>query len=271
MSKTAEGNSIASVRAETAKSPLRYPGGKSRAVKLLTPYIPIEVKEICSPFLGGASLELTLAARGVKVWGYDNFLPLINFWQQVIKNPSKVALKAEKYLPLIKEKFYELQKKIHTLSDPLLCAAGFFVLNRASFSGTTLSGGMSPNHPRLNKNALQRLKDFNNYNLSVDCLDFEEACAKHPNSFMYLDPPYYLKNCNNLYGNKGDMHKNFNHLRLASILHKRSGWILSYNDCPEIRKLYKGYKIDTPTWQYGMNNYKQKSCKKSKEILIISS
>ena len=253
------------------RSPLRYPGGKGRAVKFITPYIPANISQICSPFLGGASIELYLATQGIKVWGYDNFQPLITFWQQILKNAKAVASEAEKnYFPLPKKKFYELQKKFHALEDPIISAAAFFVLNRASFSGTTLSGGMSPDHPRLTDSAFKRLQEFNSQHLSVECLDFEDACARHPNTFLYLDPPYYLKNCNNLYGNKGNMHKNFDHRRLADILRKRSGWVLSYNDCQEIRELYKGYKIDNPKWRYGMNNYKQKFCKESNEILIVA-
>ena len=256
---------------DQARSPLRYPGGKSRAVKALSPLVPLSVKEICSPFLGGANLELALTLRGVRVWGYDNFCPLINFWKNILEDSRLVASKArEQYFPLGKKAFYALQKHFYTLEDSVVQAAVFFVLNRASFSGTTLSGGMSPGHPRLTESSFLRLENFKNDRLSVHCLDFEEACARHPDTFLYLDPPYYLENSNNLYGNRGDMHKDFDHERLARVLHRRTGWLLSYNDCPTIRSLYKGYKTERPRWRYGMNNYKQSFCKKSNEISILS-
>ena len=65
----------------TVKSPLRYPGGKSRAVKTIREYIPTETKKLCAPFLGGASVELACAADGIKVYGADAFEPVVNFWK----------------------------------------------------------------------------------------------------------------------------------------------------------------------------------------------
>ena len=76
-----------SVRALSSKSILRYPGGKSRAVKVIKKYIPKGINELCSPFLGGASLEISCAADGIKVYGSDAFVPLVDFWIEVLKNP----------------------------------------------------------------------------------------------------------------------------------------------------------------------------------------
>jgi len=49
---------------------LRYPGGKSRAVKQLLRFLPSEPGSMVSPFLGGGSFELAAAARGWRVHGY---------------------------------------------------------------------------------------------------------------------------------------------------------------------------------------------------------
>ena len=74
------------------KSPLRYPGGKSRAVKTIWKYIePLEPKKLCSPFFGGGSLEIFCAQKGIKVHGYDNFQPLVDFWRWLLKDPKKLA------------------------------------------------------------------------------------------------------------------------------------------------------------------------------------
>jgi len=54
-----------------------------------------------------------------------------------------------KYYPLSRNMFYQLQKNYHSINDNIVRAGIFFVLNRCSFSGTTLSGGMSPGHPRF--------------------------------------------------------------------------------------------------------------------------
>ena len=62
------------------KTPLRYPGGKSRAVKHILPLIPEDITELCSPFLGGGSVELAVAERGTTVYAYDIFEPIVWLW-----------------------------------------------------------------------------------------------------------------------------------------------------------------------------------------------
>ena len=250
--------------ASTSRSPLRYPGGKSRAVKHIRPYIPPDIDQLCSPFLGGASVELSYAADGIAVHGSDAFEPLINFWRFAQSDAARLAERVRHHHPLLKSHFYNLQKSYRNLSDPLEQAAVFFVLNRSSFSGTTLSGGMSPGHPRFTPTAITRLERFANHRLQVDHLDYREALARHPDTFLYLDPPY--ANGQRLYGHRGDMHDNIDHRELAEALYRRSGWVLSYNDCPEIRALYRGYRIVEPGWTYGMSG---EGKLRSRELLII--
>ncbi len=245
------------------RSILRYPGGKTRALSFLLPLFPKNLKTLISPFIGGASVELSLAAKGIKVYGYDIFTPLVEFWQCALKQPSVLADEVEKYYPLSKESFYSLQQTHTTLKTKLQRAAAYYVLNRSSFSGATLSGGMSPGHPRFTETAIERLRTFHNPNIVVAKADYKEALIKHNADFAYLDPPYLIKNA--LYGKNGDAHKYFDHEGLAGILSKRGNWILSYNDCNEIRKLYSKFKIITPGWKYGMSKDKR-----SKELLILS-
>ena len=247
----------------SARSPLRYPGGKSKAVKQILAHVPEGTDEIASPFLGGGSVELACAEKGIRVHGSDAFEPLINFWQQAKEQPVLLSERARAYHPLSKAKFYSLQKGFDALTDELEKAAVFFVLNRSSFSGTTLSGGMSPGHPRFTPSAVDRLRDFRAAGVRVEYADYRDALARHPDHFLYLDPPY--ANGEKLYGSRGDMHEGFSHEELADALRGRDGWILSYNDCDLIRKLYGGYSILTPEWGYGMSNGKE-----SEELLIVN-
>ena len=244
-------------------SPLRYPGGKSRAVGVLKNYIPPNTKTLVSPFLGGGSFELSCAADGLKVYGADAFMPLINFWQHAKDTPDSLAEKVKSYYPIEKEQFYVLQKKIMGMPNDLGQAAIFFVLNRCSFSGTTLSGGMSPGHPRFTESAIDRLRNFTAPNLYVEYADFQNTINKYPEDLLYLDPPYLVSS--NLYGKKGNMHNQFDHAGLADLLRNRSGWILSYNDHPDIRKMYEGFDICIPEWVYGMSKNKN-----SNELLILN-
>ena len=96
------------------------------------------------PFLVGRSVEIALANKGVKVFGFDLFEPLTNFWQHQLTKPKTLASAVELFFPLSKEQFYQIQNKLNNYGLPktgLLPAALFYVLNRASYSGTTLSGG----------------------------------------------------------------------------------------------------------------------------------
>jgi DNA adenine methylase len=243
-------------------SPLRYPGGKNRAMKEIYSVIPINEKVLCSPFLGGASVELACSTR-MEVRGYDAFAPLVDFWNVLIEDKNGLADAVARYYPLSRTKFYNLQKIYMKLDNVMDRAAVFFVLNRSSFSGTTLSGGMSPGHPRFTESAIQRLRDFDVSNFKVEKADFTESIAKNSDAFLYLDPPYF--NGQSLYGLKGDTHDGFNHETLASMLHERNRWVLSYNDCETIRKYYKDYQILDIDWVYGMNKSKV-----SNELLVVS-
>ena len=248
--------------AKLQKSPLRYPGGKSRAVSYILGLIPQNTKEMVCPFMGGGSIELACASLGIKVFAYDIFKPLVYFWKKAIKDPKQLAKEIKKYHPISKNQFYDLQKKI-MISNKEDQAIMFFVLNRSSFSGSTLSGGMSPDHPRFNLSSIERVLDFEIKNLTVNLMDFKQSLKKHPDILAYLDPPYLIKST--LYGHKGDTHRGFDHQGLFEILKHRKKWILSYNDSKEIRELYKDFKIIVPNWKYGMS-----ADKASKEVIILS-
>lgn len=240
---------------------LRYAGGKSRAVNVLNDYIPRCTKEICSPFFGGGSFEISLAKRGITVHGYDNFAPLVHFWRALLSDSVRLRNIVMSYYPLTKDSFYRLQKSIHSMTDVIEIGAAFYVLNRSSFSGTGLSGGMSPNHPRFTESSIQRLIDFDTkFNIQQD--SFEDSIPKH-DCLIYADPPYLIEQ--SLYGTKGDMHRGFDHDLLSEVLNSRDNFILSYNNCDKIKDMYSQHTFFYPEWKYGMSKDKN-----SKEILIVS-
>ncbi len=127
-----------------------------------------------------------------------------------VERSKSVAQIVRLYHPLSKKLFYDLQEKLPTVEEPILVASLFYVLNRASFSGSTNSGGMSPNHPRFNQASIDRLREFSAPNVEVHHSDafvfLKGLMGQNPSGkVIYLDPPYMIKN--NLYGNKGDMHR----------------------------------------------------------------
>ena len=208
-------------------------------------------------------MELACANHGIRVYGYDNFKPLVEFWQCILNRPKKLAEIIRGYYPLSKPDFYRLQKTLSNY-DKYERAAIFYALNRSSFSGITLSGGMSPNHPGFTESSIERVTNFRVQNISVELMDFKDSISRSRDILLYLDPPYPLKNCN-LYGKRGNMHRGFDHEGLAKILHGRDKWILSYNDIPYIRDMYSDYHVIRPEWRYSMS-----SNKASSEVLILS-
>jgi DNA adenine methylase len=256
------------------KSNLRWPGGKSRAISPILEHFPRNITEVASIFLGGGSIELALCELGISVSGCDNCSHLINYWRMLLRCPERIASRVESlFLPKMNEMrnrfFYRLQNGIDLIDDPYDRAACFFVLNRASFSGTTLAGGMSPGLERLTPGIISSLKRFRCENLRADCQDFKISIPANAGRFLFVDPPYLLPlGKNNLYGRKGRTHKNFNHLALFRLLRARPNgdFILCYNNSDFIRELYKDYRQIPLEWKYGMNN----NSRESSEILIVA-
>ena len=240
------------------KSLLRYPGGKTRALKEITKYFPKDLTEIVSPFFGGGSIEIHYASQGVRVHGYEIFEPLTNFWQHVLTQPEAVATLLEtSFHPCTPKMFSDFLKKQAWIDyDAMQRACMFYALNRSSFSGCTLSAGYSNQaaEKRFTQSSIDRLKNFVCHSLSVEQADFEDSLRRHDDeTFIYADPPYLLEN-STLYGERGSTHKDFDHLRFAKEIKKKNNWAISYNRHPEILELYKDYQIEYPVWSYGMKN-----------------
>jgi len=315
------------------KTPLRYPGGKSRAVKVILPLIPEDCGELCSPFLGGGSIEIAAAERGMTVHGYDIFTPLVWFWEEILTRPQKVSNKARSYsedvaaytpieswvqrwnhfantktcidkcrihnadrealcndhhkleqliqnelIGISEKTFKECQAFLKSLlgttgKSTIDKAARFFVVNKAGRSGATLSGGYSwrASWDRYNESSLQKIASFKLDKFNVGREDFEKSIKKHPDAFLYLDPPYHLeKKKNKLYGKNGSLHDGFDHVRLyQTIKSVDNPFIMSYNQSNFIRTLYEEIGATCinlqDAWAYGMND-----SKKSNEMIVTN-
>ena len=94
-------------------SVIRYPGGKTRAIPYLEPFLPTD--EIYSPFYGGGSVELFMSSKhGTRVHANDVFQPQITFWE-CLKDSRKRKLMpsfAKDRLQITVGTFKELQRGI---------------------------------------------------------------------------------------------------------------------------------------------------------------
>ena len=257
-------------------SPLRYPGGKTRACKILDKIL-IEnfdinkFNNIVSPFFGGGSFEFYLQNKyKFNIIANDKFTPLYSFWSSCKDNKTELCNELYRYLDKIdKDKFLMFRKNIMNEDDMLKKSIMYFIINRCSFSGATLSGGFSleSSKKRFTKSSIDRINELNLINFNINNIDFEEFIEKNikNENLLFLDPPYYLEKNSKLYGNNGDMHEYFEHTKLYNCLKNKSNWIMTYNNCEFIKNLYKDFKILDVNWSYGMNKTKESS-----EIIIIN-
>lgn len=255
-------------------SPLRYPGGKTRACKkldhILQEYFDLnKFDSIVSPFFGGGSFEFYLqSCYHFKIYANDKFIPLYHFWKCCQEYKKELCdMLYTKINKITKIEFKNIRNKILMETDLLSQAIMFFTINRCSFSGCTLSGGFSleSSTKRFTKSSIDRILKLDLSNVEFFNEDFEDFLQRPFEKCIYfIDPPYYLENKSNLYGTNGDLHENFNHEKLNKCLKNKKNWIVTYNNCDFIKNLYKEYKIIETCWTYGMN-----SSKKSSEIVII--
>ena len=251
-------------------SPLRYPGGKTRAISILSSYVSTYFptkKVLLSPFFGGGSFELFMTTKGYTVHGNDLFVPLYTFWTTKQSDCDTLATTIKEHMPMTKDKFHQLRTSILDEKDPMKVATSYFIINRTSFSGATLCGGYSQQaaEGRLTESSIEKLKACDLTAITFSNLDCNIFLTNHPetmDTLVYADPPYYIDTY--IYGKNGDMHENFNHAAFADTIKKRSDWIVSYNDCEYIRELYKDCRIFEAKWSYGMN-----AKKASSEIIIL--
>ena len=138
------------------KTPLRYPGGKSRAAPLLSEHLP-DLGEYRDPFMGGGSMALLVSRLypGIPVWVNDKYTYLYNFWVHLQKDGKKlsddlVSIKTDNSTEdKAKELFKDAKTKIHK-EDPYNQAVLFWVLNKCSYSGLTENSSFSATASRQN-------------------------------------------------------------------------------------------------------------------------
>lgn len=247
-------------------SPIRYAGGKSLAVGHVVELLPDNITKIVSPFFGGGSIEIALSKElGLEVIGYDIFNILCNYWKFQIENPKLLYEKLKELKPnkttfekirLILNDVWKKKVKLDQLT-----LAVYYVYNFNLSYGPGFMGWASDIYldETRYKRILERIRDFDPQNLKVECADFRDVIKKHPNDFLYCDPPYYIGKDSKMFRGIYPMrnipvhHNGFPHEELRDLLkNHKGGFILSYNNCETIREHYKNFKQYFPTWQYTM-------------------
>ncbi len=104
------------------KSPLRYPGGKTRAVKMLLPRIPNDITEYREPFLGGGSMAIAMTRQypDLPIWVNDSYENLTTFWQVLQTDAQDLSdsLRGTKDHPTVTNKGCELFERSEAEINP---------------------------------------------------------------------------------------------------------------------------------------------------------
>jgi DNA adenine methylase len=262
------------------KSPLRYPGGKSKAIGQIIPHIPLNIGEYREPFVGGGSVCLAVKQlfdnRIKQYWINDLNFDLYCFWLYAKTEIEALVNEVNR----IKQKYTNGRElfSYFTCQDLKLSgfdrAVRFFILNRITFSGTVDSGGYSQQafERRFTDSSIDRLRKLSVHLSSIHITnsDYENLLSQPgENVFIFLDPPYLSATKSKLYGLKGNLHTAFDHERFAHNMRQcQHKWLITYDDSPEVRKLFSFAYITEWTLQYGMNNYKQENAAQGQELLI---
>ena len=207
---------------KSLKTPLRYPGGKSRALTKLSQFLPdiSNYNEFREPFVGGGSVAIyvTKMYPDIPIWVNDLYEPLYNFWKQLQLNSNEIRSKLlqlkQRHPEPVSAKILFLESKEYLTKHPRLCdsttrAISFYIVNKCSFSGLTESSSFSSaaSESNFSMRGIEKLPEYSKIirNWKITNLSYEHLLTNDRRTFVYLDPPYDIRD--SLYGHKGNMHK----------------------------------------------------------------
>jgi site-specific DNA-adenine methylase len=265
-----------------ARTPCRYPGGKSRATKTLFGYFPLELPtEYYEPFIGGGSMAIEFTRRyphiPVTVSDYDP--AVYAFWKTLRDSPLSLqeALLESKACHAGVSAHRELFERERQLLlgvtqdtlysdnvDLFAIAHAFFVVNKCGFSGL-MSAGFSElaSISNFSVQNISRLEYYGEHikDWRVHYADANSIIQDTPaGALVYLDPPYARVGKDGksfIYGKDGDMHRSFDHTRFSQSMQTcKSNILLSYDNNELIKDLYPTFNHEAYSLTYTLHSGK---------------
>ncbi len=270
-----------------ALSPLRYPGGKQILARVLAHLMKLNGVHggtYAEAYAGGggAALSLLFGEHADRVLINDADPCIVSFWNAILHQ-------TERFISLLKQtpctvREWNNQRAIyqHPRSHSGL-RVGFatFFLNRCNRSGIIANGGpiggkkqagpwkidarfnREELEHRIRRIALYRDRITISQLDGIDFLDrYSASVGRRAKAFVYLDPPYYAKG-RDLYLN---YYQPADHGRLATWLRRQANfcWVLSYDNVPEITRLYGALR------KVPFNlDYSARARRRGREVMIL--
>ena len=271
------------------KTPLRYPGGKSRACTKMGQFFPDlrEYVEFREPFLGGGSVAIHVSKLypHLKIVVNDLYEPLINFWVnlQTFGDELTKELKGLKVTNCNQDSarclFAEMKDVINDSNHTdLERAVAFYVVNKCSFSGLTESSSFSAqaSDSNFSMRGIEKLPEYSeiisHWHINSYSYEYCFRTDVHDGLFMYLDPPYDIKD--NLYGKSGAMHKSFDHDKFAADcdVHNDTKMLISYNSDQLVKDRFKNWSASEFKLTYTMRSVGEymREQQERKELLLFN-
>ncbi len=280
------------IQLKTKLTPVRYPGGKSNALKTLAPQLPREFKEYREPFFGGGSVGLYLMQehKDVDYWINDLFYPVYCFWWTLYHQPNEMVeyirkQKARCAIPgeiIVKGAASQSARNGATLhracreiiedtiksQNMFKTACIWYILNKLSYSGMAMIGSYAPLawDQNFTDNCIANLPKTSELmhsvkSVKITSLDYTfllHSKLESEGVFIFMDPPYKI--VHSLYGKNGDMHEGFDHQKFAdNVKQCNHKWMITYNDDPDIKRWFPEPPYHLTPWelQYTMKAAKR--------------
>jgi len=271
---------------KSLKTPLRYPGGKSRACQKMDAFFPDlrNYEEFREPFLGGGSVAIYITKKypNLDIWVNDLYEPLVNFWQQLQMFGADLSNMLASFKSMCntqdeaRKLFLNSKERINDKTIPNFNrAVAFYIVNKCSFSGLTESSSFSAqaSNSNFSLRGIEKLPEYSKLiaNWRITNYSYDYLMDGNKDAFMYLDPPYDIKD--NLYGNKGSMHKGFDHDKFAADCDSNNmDQLVSYNSDQLVKNRFTNWNAAEFDLTYTMRSVGEymREQKSRKELLLFN-
>ncbi len=252
------------------KSFLAYMGGKSLLTDKIIPRIP-EHQCFVEVFAGAAWLLFRKNEHISHVEVINDInLDLVTLYR-VIKHHLEEFIRYFRWVLIARDEFDRLKAENPESLTDIQRSARFYYLLKSGYASRIKNPSFSSaatSKPRLNLLRIEEELSAVHLRLArvyVENKPYREMIEKFdaPDTFMYLDPPYY--GCEDYYGGGIFSREDFERLR-DLLLPLKGKFMLSINDVPEIRRLFKDFRVETVATSYSAAGANKK--KRVTELLI---